>query len=98
MSYITNDVAALQAALVDSLIELVTESSILIGSLVMMFYLDWKLSLVTLIVVPLIGQAMKIFSVESSKKRGSLIQERTAEITSLLQETNFWRSCSKIIC
>ena len=28
MSYITNDVAALQAALVDSLIELVTESSI----------------------------------------------------------------------
>ena len=44
MSYITNDVAALQAALVDSLIELVTESSILIGSLVMMFYLDWKLS------------------------------------------------------
>ena len=37
MSYITNDVAALQAALVDSLIELVTESSILIGSLVMMF-------------------------------------------------------------
>lgn len=61
MSYITNDVAALQAALVDSLIELVTESSILIGSLVMMFYLDWKLSLVTLIVVPLIGQAMKIF-------------------------------------
>ena len=86
MSYITNDVAALQAALVDSLIELVTESSILIGSLVMMFYLDWKLSLVTLIVVPLIGQAMKIFG-RKLKKSGSLIQERTAEITSLLQET-----------
>lgn len=86
MSYITNDVAALQAALVDSLIELVTESSILVGSLVMMFYLDWKLSLVTLIVVPLIGQAMKIFG-RKLKKSGSLIQERTAEITSLLQET-----------
>ena len=58
MSYITNDVAALQAALVDSL----------------------------MIVVPLIGQAMKIFG-RKLKKSGSLIQERTAEITSLLQET-----------
>lgn len=86
MSYITNDVAALQAALVDSLIELVTESSVLVGSLVMMFYLDWKLSLVTLIVVPLIGQAMKIFG-RKLKKSGALIQERTAEITSLLQES-----------
>ena len=86
MSYITNDVAALQTALVDSLIELVTESSVLVGSLIMMFYLDWKLSLVTLVIVPLIGQAMKIFG-RKLKKSGALIQERTAEITSLLQES-----------
>lgn len=86
MSYITNDVAALQAALVDSLIEMVTETSILIGSLIMMFYLDWKLSIVTLVVVPVIGQAMKIFG-RKLKMSGALIQERTAEITSLLQES-----------
>ncbi len=86
MSYITNDVAALQAALVDSLIEMVTEFSILVGSLVMMFYLDWKLSMVTLVVVPLIGQAMKVFG-RKLKNSGSLIQSRTADITSLLQES-----------
>lgn len=86
MSYVTNDVAALQAALVDSLIELVTELSILVGSLVLMFYLDWKLSLVTLVVVPIIGQAMKVFG-RKLKKSGSLIQSRTADITSLLQES-----------
>ena len=86
MSYITNDVAALQAALVDSLIEMVTELSILIGSLIMMFYLDWKLSIVTLVVVPVIGQAMKVFG-RKLKMSGALIQERTAEITSLLQES-----------
>ena len=34
MSYIANDVAALQNALVDRLIELVTESSIFVGSLI----------------------------------------------------------------
>ncbi len=44
MSYVTNDVGAIQAALVDNLIDLVTEGCILIGSLALMFYLDWKLS------------------------------------------------------
>ena len=61
MSFVTNDVAAIQSALVDNLIDLVTEGCILIGSLVLMFYLDWKLSLLTLVVIPMVGQAMKIF-------------------------------------
>ena len=86
MSYITNDVAALQNALVDSLIELVTEGSILIGSLVMMVYLDWKLSLLTLFLIPVIGQAMKVFG-RKLKSTGTVIQERMADITSLLQES-----------
>lgn len=86
MSYITNDVAALQAALVDSLIDLVTESSIFIGSVCMMFYLDWKLALITVIVVPLVGQAMNIFG-RKLKQSGAVVQQRTADITSLLQET-----------
>lgn len=55
MSYITNDVAAMQNAIVNNLIEMVTESSILIGSLVMMVYLDWRLSLLTLMTIPLVG-------------------------------------------
>lgn len=86
MSYITNDVAAIQAALVDQLIELVTEASILIGSLGMMIYLDWKLSILTLVVIPLVGQAMKIFG-RKLKSNGTVIQERMADITSLLQES-----------
>ena len=86
MSYITNDVAAIQSALVDQLIEMVTEGSILIGSIAMMIYLDWKLSLLTLVVIPLVGQAMKIFG-RKLKRNGTVIQERAAEITSLLQES-----------
>lgn len=86
MSYITNDVAALQAALVDSLIEMVTEGAILIGSICTMFYLDWKLSLLTFVTVPLIAQAMKVFG-RKLKSSGTVIQERTADITSLLQES-----------
>ncbi|MBR1397011.1 MAG: ABC transporter ATP-binding protein [Selenomonadaceae bacterium] len=86
MSYVTNDVAAIQAALVDNLIELFTESSILIGSIAMMFYLDWKLSLLTLVVVPMVGYCMRIFG-KKIKANGTVIQERMADITSLLQES-----------
>lgn len=86
MSYVTNDVQALQNALVDKLIEFVTESSVLIGSIVLMFYLDWKLTLITLITVPLVGQAMNIFG-KKLKQSGTVIQERLADINSLLQES-----------
>ena len=86
MSYITNDVAVMQSAIVDNLIELVTEGSILIGSLAMMIYLDWKLSLLTLMTIPLVGFAMKIFG-RKPKRSSTVIQERVAEITSLLQES-----------
>ena len=86
MSYITNDVAAIQSALMGQLIELVTEGAILIGSIVLMVYLDWKLSLLTLVVIPLVGQAMKIFG-RKLKKNGTVIQERMADITSFLQES-----------
>lgn len=86
MSYLTNDVNAMQNALVDSLIDMTTEGAILIGSLVMMVYLDWKLSILTLVVIPLVGQAMKIFG-RKIKATGTVIQERLADITSLLQES-----------
>jgi len=51
-----------------------------------MFYLDWKLSLLTLVVIPMVGQAMKIFG-RKIKKSSNVIQQRLAEITALLQES-----------
>ena len=86
MSYLTNDVGAIQAALVDNLIEMFTEGAILIGSVVMMLYLDWKLTLLTLVTVPLVGFAMKIFG-KKIKSTSRVIQEKLADITSLLQES-----------
>ena len=86
MSYLTNDVNALQAALVDKLVEMVTESTILIGSIAAMIYIDWKLTLLTLVVVPMVGQAMKVFG-RKLKSNGNLIQERLADLNSILQES-----------
>ena len=45
MSYVTNDVNALQSAMVENTIEMITEGFILIGSVVAMIYLDWRLTL-----------------------------------------------------
>lgn len=86
MSYITNDVAALQGALVDSIIELVTEGMTLIGSIGAMVYLDWKLSLLTFITLPLVAQTMSIFG-KKLRVAGSVMQDKAADITSVLQES-----------
>ncbi|QJW47599.1 lipid A export permease/ATP-binding protein MsbA [bacterium BFN5] len=86
MSYITNDVAALQGALVESIIELVTELSVLLGSVGMMFYLHWKLSALTLITTPLVAFTMNIFG-KKLRSTSTVMQERAADITSVLQET-----------
>ena len=86
MSYITNDVAAVQGALVDSMIELVTEGMTLIGSLSIMLYLHWQLTLLTLVTAPLVGQTMAIFG-KKLRTSSTVIQERAADITSVLQES-----------
>ncbi|VBB09273.1 abc transporter [Lucifera butyrica] len=85
MSYITNDVAAVQSALVDNVIELVTEATTLIGSMAAMFYLDWKLSLLTFITMPLVAQTINIFG-GKVKRASTNNQERIADITAVLQE------------
>jgi len=85
LSYMTNDVGALQGALAQNVIELSTESITLVGSLVAMFYLHWQLALLTLITVPLVAQAMNLFGKKLRKASGTM-QQRAAEITSVLQE------------
>ena len=86
MSYITNDVATVQNALVDKLIDIVTEGAIFIGSLVMMFMLDWRLSLMTLVTVPLVGVSMKVFG-RMIRRSGAEIQSRLSDFTAMMQES-----------
>ena len=86
MSIVTNDVGALQTALVESVVEMFTETMILIGSLAAMFYLHWKLSLLTLITTPLVLITVNTFG-NKLRRAGHVMQERTADITAILQET-----------
>ena len=86
MSYVTNDVSALQGAMVDNTVELVTESIILVGSVCAMIYLDWKLTLFTILTFPVVLFFMNFFG-KKIRRSGGQIQEAAADITSVLQES-----------
>lgn len=85
MSYVTNDVAALQVAMVDKAVELVTEGLVLVGSIAAMLWLDWKLTLFTFCTFPVVLWFMDFFG-KKIRRNGGRIQECTAELTSVLQE------------
>lgn len=85
MSYVTNDVAALQVAMVDKAVELVTEGLILVGSIAAMLWLDWKLTLFTFCTFPIVLWFMDFFG-KKIRRNGGRIQECTADLTSVLQE------------
>lgn len=86
MSYVTNDVNALQSAMVENTIEMITEGFILIGSVVAMIYLNWRLTLFTVCTFPVVLWFMEFFG-KKIRKTGGRIQEYTADITSVLQES-----------
>ncbi len=86
MSNLTNDINALQTAIVDNFVSLIKESVILIGSLVGMFILHWKLSLLCLVIVPLVTITIRIFG-KKLKRSGREVQSRIADVTTHLQES-----------
>ena len=86
MSYVTNDVAAMQTAMVDKAVEFVTEGLILVGSIAAMLWLDWKLTLFTFCTFPAVLWCMDYFG-KKIRRNGGEIQACTAELTSVLQES-----------
>ena len=69
MSYVTNDVNALQSAMVENTIEMITEGFILIGSVVAMIYLDWRLTLFTVCTFPVVLWFMEFLGKKSQNRR-----------------------------
>ena len=86
MSNLTNDIGALQTAIVDNFIQMVQEGAIFIGSFASMIYLQWKLTVLCLVIVPLVSFIIKFFG-RKLHSSGRDVQERIADVTSMLQET-----------
>ncbi|MFW6347148.1 MAG: ABC transporter ATP-binding protein [Cyclonatronaceae bacterium] len=84
-SRLTNDVAAIREAVTDTLTESITQTITLIGSVVLMVYLNWRLSLVIFVTVPLIILAVKYFG-GIIRKFSKEVQDRLADTTSVAEE------------
>jgi subfamily B ATP-binding cassette protein MsbA len=85
MSRLTNDVDRIQQAVSTSMSDLIEESLILVGLLVAMFLIDWRLALISFIVLPLAVVPLAAFS-RKLKKRGRQSQAKMAEMYGLIHE------------
>lgn len=85
MSNVTNDIGALQTAIVENFVSFIQESAIFIGSFISMIYLQWKLTVLCLVIVPMVTYIIKFFG-KKLHKSGKNVQERIADVTAMLQE------------
>lgn len=84
-SRLTNDVAAIREAVTGTLTETITQTITLVGSVILMVYLNWRLSLVIFVTVPLITLAVKYFG-GIIRRFSKEVQDRLADTTSIAEE------------
>lgn len=86
VSRFTNDISLVQNALVNGATDLISQAATLIGAVAMVFLLNWRLSLLILVMMPLValligrlGQSVRVFT--------SMVQAKVGDVTSIVQET-----------
>ncbi len=85
VSRITNDVEALDQLLTDGVSSLVQNGLLLAGTAVVLFFLDWRLALATLVVLPLMAAATAWFRIRSNRAYRR-VRERLGLVTATLAE------------
>jgi len=85
ISRITNDVEALDQLVTDGVTSLVQNTLLLVGTAIVLFFLDWRLALATLTVVPLMALATAWFRVRSNRAYRR-VRERLGLVTATLAE------------
>jgi ABC-type multidrug transport system fused ATPase/permease subunit len=85
ISRLTNDVDALDQLVTDGVTTLVQNTLILVGSAIILFFLDWRLALATITVLPLMAGATALFRVFSSRAYRA-VRERLGLVTARLAE------------
>ena len=84
-SRLTNDVGTVRTAVTTSFVELVRQSMMLVGSLVLMLILDWQMSLIILLTVPPVTLLARHFG-RIIRKLARDVQDRLADTTAIAEE------------
>ncbi len=85
ISRLTNDVEAIDQLVTDGVASLVQNTLTLLGTAILLFVLDWRLALATLLVIPFMSIASAIFRKRSARAY-SAVRERLGLVTATLAE------------
>ncbi len=83
---VTSDVKEVRTLLVDSVVEVFSSALILLGMLVVMFWLNWQLTLLALITVPFLFLAVSRYR-QALIERMRVVRTKEGAITSVVQES-----------
>ncbi|HXV98431.1 MAG TPA: ABC transporter transmembrane domain-containing protein, partial [Anaerolineae bacterium] len=86
VSRVTNDVTALQAAVTDNLVTLLQQSLTLIGGVIFLFWLDWRLTSIILGGIPIVTLTM-VYMGRKIRRAAGQVQDRLAEAAAVLDES-----------
>jgi ABC-type multidrug transport system fused ATPase/permease subunit len=85
ISRLTNDVEALDQLVTDGVTSLVQNTLLLAGTAIVLFWLDWRLALATLVILPLMALATAWFRIRSNRAYRR-VRERIGLVTATLAE------------
>jgi subfamily B ATP-binding cassette protein MsbA len=85
MSRITGDVATLQSLVTNTFVNLIVNGVTFFGMLGFIFYINWRLTLITVTVLPAVAWLLT-FAGRSLRRAGHRVQERLANLTAIVQE------------
>ena len=85
ISRLTNDVEAIDQLVTDGVTSLVQNTLTLVGTAILLFVLDWRLALATLLVIPFMSIATVIFRKRSGRAYAA-VRERLGLVTATLAE------------
>lgn len=86
VSRVTNDVTTLQAAVTDNLVTLLQQGLTLIGGVIFLFWLDWRLTSVILGGIPIVTLTM-VYLGRKIRRAAAEMQDRLAEASAVVDET-----------
>ncbi len=86
VSRVTNDVTTLQAAVTDDIVTLLQQSLTLIGGVIFLFWLDWRLTSVVIVGIPIVT-AIIIFLGRKIRRAATQVQDRLAEASAVVEES-----------
>jgi subfamily B ATP-binding cassette protein MsbA len=86
VSRVTNDVTMLQAAVTENLVSLLQQALTLAGGIVFLFYLNWRLTSIILLGIPVVTLTM-VYLGRKIRRVAVMVQDRLAEASAVVDES-----------